>query len=43
MLRAKSFEKTPALIAPHGDLGNGAANSADRPQTMQETKPELAF
>jgi hypothetical protein len=43
MLQPKSFEKTSAWIAFHGDLGIGAGNSADRPQTMQATRPELAF
>jgi hypothetical protein len=42
MLQPKSFEKTPALIAPHGDLGIGAGKIADRPQTMQKTRPEFA-
>jgi len=42
MLQPKNFEKTLALIAFHGDLGIGAGDSADRPQTMQKTKPELA-
>jgi len=32
----------PALIALHGDLGIGAGNRADRPQTMQKTRLELA-
>jgi hypothetical protein len=43
MLQPKSLETAPALIAPHGDLGNAAVHSTDRPQTMQKTKPEFAF
>jgi hypothetical protein len=42
MLQPKSFEQTPALIAPYGALGIGMGNSADRPQIMQETRPEFA-
>jgi hypothetical protein len=42
MLHSRNFEKPPARMAFHGDLGIGAGHSADRPQTMQKTKPELA-
>jgi hypothetical protein len=42
VLPPKSFEKTPARLATHGDLGVEAGNLADRPQTMQKTRPELA-
>jgi hypothetical protein len=42
VLPPKHFEKMPALMMFHGDLGIGAGNRADRPQTMQKTRPELA-
>jgi hypothetical protein len=39
---AKRLEKNLPLAALHGDLGIDAGNNPGRPQTMQETRPELA-